>query len=676
MDAPQALFFGIYYQYTQAQDMKLWLDNIHIKGHFTTDPTPPGVQKLTVLNDSSFLLEFTEPVKDGWSLQQVLLNGKENPSELSSIAPSTLLCTFNAPLELENTLFVKNFTDHSGNQMKDTLIRFIHYVPGMYGVVINEIMYAPAPASGLPELEYMELYNLSQYPVAAQNWKLCVNKKCRDFNLEMDGHGYLILCDAKDTAHFSGYGKTAGVKSLYALPNDGALIELLDQNGDLIHYAQYKPGWHANIYKEDGGWSLEMIDAGCPCLEKGNWASSEHPDGGTPGKVNSVAQIKPDFERPNLERVSVADSQRVKLHFSEHMAQEGLFLHMHYFLDDAINPIAVTSGGYGFNTLELEFDEKFKPNRKYTLSVSRWLKDCAGNSIDKDFAMFALPSYPDSLDIVINEVLFEPGPWGTEFIELYNRSDKTIDLDHVHLAILDPFDGTLGSIVKMEAEGLLLFPQEYIALTNNRENLVQQYMPKDASRIFENPLPALNNVQSTLVACNNNFKILDRLDYSVDQHHPFLNSTEGVSLERVNPEVGTANRANWQSAAFTYNYATPGYQNSQYKGEIEIDKTIVVEPTTFSPDNDGYNDVLHICIAPEEDHCLATIWIFDGAGRKVRDLGQQVLLGTENTLLWDGTDDTGQLQRIGIYTLFIRLVSPTGGVKEYKKCCVLARMLD
>ena len=64
-------------------------------------------------------------------------------------------------------------------------------------------------------------------------------------------------------------------------------------------------------------------------------------------------------------------------------------------------------------------------------------------------------------------------------------------------------------------------------------------------------------------------------------------------------------------------FATPGYENSQHTEDQEINDEVTVEPKIFSPDNDGYNDVLSIHFKFENPGYTANIQIFDAQGRLV-----------------------------------------------------------
>ena len=176
-----------------------------------------------------------------------------------------------------------------------------------------------------------------------------------------------------------------------------------------------------------------------------------------------------------------------------------------------------------------------------------------------------------------------------------------------------------------------------------------------------------------IVLASANGTIIDALTYSEQMHHPLISNSKGVSLERVNPDLPSEQNSSWQSAAAHCNYATPGYRNSQYfNNALEVSsKHFWLSSEQFSPNNDGYNDLLALHYQLPEDGYLINIQIFTPNGIKVTNLTNNTIAGTEGTLFWDGTNASGTLSPVGIYVLFIEATHPNGPIIRAKEIAVL-----
>src|SRR5690606_30000256 len=133
-------------------------------------------------------------------------------------------------------------------------------------------------------------------------------------------------------------------------------------------------------------------------------------------------------------------------------------------------------------------------------------------------------------------------------------------------------------------------------------------------------LPPFNNDEGTVFIIDEKQRIIDSFSYFEDIHFELLNDFNGVSLERVNPHIGSEEAGNFQSAAESENFATPGYLNSQYFISIKTEGEISVDPELFSPDNDGYHDILYINYNFDSPNFVANVSVLDKRGRMVRSL--------------------------------------------------------
>ncbi len=147
-------------------------------------------------------------------------------------------------------------------------------------------------------------------------------------------------------------------------------------------------------------------------------------------------------------------------------------------------------------------------------------------------------------------------------------------------------------------------------------------------------------------------------------------------MERINPHGTSDDASNFHSAAEMVNFATPGYQNSQYSLSTVFKGTVNIDPETFSPDNDGYQDILNINYQFAEPGNVANVRIYDRNGRLIRNLVNNELLGLQGTFKWDGITEDKSKSRIGIYIIYFEVFNPSGDQKVYKKSAVLAGFLD
>jgi hypothetical protein len=285
----------------------------------------------------------------------------------------------------------------------------------------------------------------------------------------------------------------------------------------------------------------------------------------------------------------------------------------------------------------------------------------------------ALPETPSARDLVINEVLFNPQTGGSDFVELYNISKKYINLRDVLIGGAESA-GQSKDIWWAYGPGHLLAPGGYVALCADPSYIASQYETSGAI-LLEAQLPTLPDSEGDIGIYNQDTTLIDALHYLEDWHYPLLAINEGVSLERVDPAGPTQSPANWRSAASWIGGATPGYKNSQYRPELPPDEVVTLSSPSFSPDNDGYEDAVTVRIA-STGQASVSIKVYALDGQLVRQLVPHDLLGSDSRYAWDGLDEMGQLQPVGIYLLYVEIVDlDSGKTQVVKKPVVRAAKL-
>jgi hypothetical protein len=675
---------GLYCKYTVSNSTKFYFDDVYA-GDIIVDNDPPMLLSVNAETNTTLLLVFNESVDvlSAQNVQNYLVdNGIGAPSSATLVEGNTAQVLLQFTDAFDNgfnyTLSVSGIQDLSENVMIPQQIPFSYVVASTSDVVINEIMADPSPQVGLPNFEYLELFNQTDANISLTNWTLIVGTSEKVFeNISIEPNGYLIV--AKDDAEpeLSVYGSFYGFSS-FSLTNSGQILELKNKDGILISSVTYDDNWYKDPDKEDGGWSLEQINPSNICSGGDNWLASNDPRGGTPGTENSV--YDDIILLPGIERFEVFANNILHLYFNQAMDLQSLEVAEHYSVDKSVgNPSIVFINENESNFAELYFSDAFQPGEIYNLTVKSEVTNCLGLQMPKDTIIgFGLAEMADSMDIVINEVLFNPWTNGVDYVELYNRSEKIVDLSTLQLGTVkySPPNPPDTSFYRISYQQHILIPQAYALLTSSPESVKKQYYTSNPDAFIKlDPFPAYNNDEGTVILTTVTSGVLDLFDYAENMHYPLLNYVDGVSLERVNFNTATSDLNNWHSAAESVGFGTPAYPNSQFVNDEISDDPIVLEPEIFSPDNDGYNDLISIKYTFDQPGYNLTSRIYNARGQLVRELVNNEYLGTNGTINWDGIQDDNTKAPIGIYVFYIQIFDLEGNVKQYKKTGVLATKL-
>lgn len=612
--------------------------------------------------DSASLANATYAINNGISVIGSVINPNNQEVGLT-VSPALDSSTV-------YTLTITGGNDCSGNPLNPNNINFgIGKAPLKYEVIITELFPDPSPTIGLPTEEFLELFNNTNKMIDLSNcWISDQSSTVQITSGKILPGEYVIICDDNFENQYSPFGKVVTVSSLPSLNNAEDEMTLWDADSNLIHTVHYYDTWYQDASKEDGGWTLEMVDPNNPCGEITNWRASTKWFGGTPGTQNTAFGTNPDVTMPQLLQANALTDSTVQLTFSEYIESSSL-LAASYNINNGISIASITVVD-GKNVL-LNLTNKLTFQVVYTVTVTG-AADCVGNLIGtNNKADFALPEQGFAGDLVINEVLFNPFTGGSDFVEVYNNSNKYINLQNWNLANLE--NDSIDNYKPITDQPYLLLPGSFVLLTKDAQNTANEYVNSVTTAFLQmESLPTYNNDEGDVYLMNNLGMMVDNFTYNEDMHFALLNSVDGVSLERIDYDRNTNDASNWHSAAEDVGFATPGYENSQYQKTNNDGDEVSVEPETFSPDNDGFDDVVNINYNFPEPGYVATILIYDAKGRLVKTLLQNELLGTTGTFSWDGTSDNNEKGRIGIYIIFVEAFDLSGNVKSFKKTCVLA----
>jgi hypothetical protein len=548
-------------------------------------------------------------------------------------------------------------------------------IANRFDIVIAEIMADPLPQVNLPNNEWIELRNISAITIDLAGWRIGdatgQSGPMPVYLLKPDS--IVIICSSGAATAMSVYGPTIVVTGFPSLDNSGEILYLKSWQNKVIHTVNYSDAWYANELKKDGGWSLEMIDTKNPCNGSDNWKASIDFNGGTPGKKNSVDAVSPDITAPQLLRAFAIDSLNIVLVFNEPLDSLKTVA-ANYIISDGIgSPQSVNCIAPTFDKINLKLNTALKRSKIYTVTLSA-VTDCTGNIVtDKNSARIGLSEVANNLDIVINEILFNPKNNGTDYVEIYNRSNAVIDLKQLYIANRNNF-GVISSIKPLSSDNYLCFPQDFIVITEDPSIVKRDFITKNSDAfVTVASMPSYNDDKADVIILNVQGNIIDELQYDEKWHFKLIDNKEGIALERIDYNAPTQQQDNWHSAATSVGYGTPTYKNSQYKINDGLQGAITITPKVVSPDNDGMDDFATINYAFPTAGYVANLIIFDAAGRPVRYLQRNALCGTTGTFRWDGLGDKDQRLPVGIYIIYADVFNLEGKRKQFKEPIVLAR---
>ena len=278
---------------------------------------------------------------------------------------------------------------------------------------------------------------------------------------------------------------------------------------------------------------------------------------------------------------------------------------------------------------------------------------------------------PVKSDILINEVLFNPHPDGSDFVEIYNNSGHEVDLSSISIATRDEAK-TLRQVYQLSASQQYMSPGSYLALTKSIDGIFRFYRTRCEDCILQmEKFPTLPDESGGVVLLNSDQDVVDEMEYCEEMHHPFITEKEGISLERIDLSVPASRKDNWHSGSKNSGFATPGYENSVVVSADSSSRMISVEPLVFSPNGDGINDQLKINIHTAKPGWLLNITILNCAGVEVRKLANNFITGSSEQLFWDGLNGDFQKVQPGIYILNISLFNLSGTQHVERFACVL-----
>ncbi|MBI1939360.1 MAG: lamin tail domain-containing protein [Ignavibacteriales bacterium] len=429
-------------------------------------------------------------------------------------------------------------------------------------IVINEIMYAP----NSPEPEWTEIFNRSEKQIQLKGYNIADNTTStvvvKNFTTMNPGEFYVI---AKDSAVLS---KHPGLQNLIisefaTLNNTGDNVVLFDSIGRIIDSLEYKSSWGGN-----GGKSLERIDADASSIESSNWGNSISEIGSTPSAGNSIILLEYDLQLLLAGYTPAApvenDSVQIEFLIRNQGKRTAHNFEVKIFSDTNKNNLTESNElveEFGIDSLAKNSEQKIstalhlgKTDSCRIIAEVNFSDDqkVDNNVVTFSFAVLPLPS--ERNEIVINEIMYAPTGDEPEWIELFNRSERAINLKNWRV-------GDSGSQTLITTTDYFVEPEEYVIAA--RDSALLNFY-NITSKIFAVTIPSLSNNGDDVILRDSYNKIIDSVKY--------LSSWGGngtKSLERKSADSSSTISLNWETAV-TPKRGTPGKINSISQKNFDI----------------------------------------------------------------------------------------------------------
>lgn len=530
-----------------------------------------AIYSIDIFNDANF-----DSTTDPGEL--IFSQNFSNLSPGDSLTVSTILDTLPAGnyQVIGRAIFVDD-EDLSNNELID---EFIVFPPGnnFNDVVLNELMYAPSPG----EPEWVELFNKTDSPLNLKKWRikdLTTTATITNNDIIIPPTAFIILTKDSSVINFYDISSEIIQLNLPSLNNNGDGIVIIDSLGVLIDSILYTPDWGGS-----GGRSLERISDNEGSNDPSNWGTSISINRATAGSINSITlkdfDLALTFFKPVNEYGIIGEQIEFNIQVKNPGLNQSQIYNVNLFRDanaDSIpqpselistqqgNPLASgDSLSFNFQTGDFLFGLNY-----FIAQVKTSADDDTTNNIGFTNVIGTTINEVRN-DIIINEFMYAPNSPEPEWIEIFNRSNKTIDLKNYQIA--DNNDTT--TVFNLS---IILNPLEYIVITD--DSSIYNYYNIPSSVVIEN-IPALNNSGDKII-------LLDSLNRSIDslQYLTAWGGNNGRSLERIDSEVPSTDSTNWNTSISVFK-ATPGYINSVTQKDFDIAAADIIFFPLFPIDND------------------------------------------------------------------------------------------
>jgi hypothetical protein len=554
-------------------------------------------------------------------------------------------------------------------------------IPSFSGVTINEFCYHADP-SGDTGKEWIEFYNSDSTEQDLSGWDLYPSRTPHFIfptGTRIAPQSFLLLYLRRDgintaTEIYEGIGditsnmtNTKGSVALFTSSNKDTIMDFVQYGDDSLTYEATAAGagiWTRGVYLDTAfcGNSLGLIADGLDSNRKSDWKEFLRP---TPGHTNQPYPVDIEVSVPVVSPETVLPERTFA--FSAEIVNMGLdtaFSPVIEMFEDVDGDSIRDAGERLYALLSWDFlcDKRTALAQIPELVEGQYIMAVSARCSSENFTANNYRSLIVTVGnpVVINEFMYYPNSGAAEWIELYNRSGKAVDIKGWSV---DDISGEPRTITYATQ---LIPPNNFVILTSSQTQPIAGCF----RLVPDGGLPSLNDDGDVI-----RLRDARRVQTEMVQYSSDWGKGRAISLEKVNPFLASNAAASWGLSNDSYG-STPGKRNSIYAENTASAATISAGPNPFSPDNDGRDDRTILNYKLPWDDALVNISVFDRLGRRVRTLLSNCRSAREGSYAWDGKNGDGRKCPMGNYIILLEAGEYSGsGSMQAKATVVVAGKL-
>ncbi len=439
-------------------------------------------------------------------------------------------------------------------------------VPASPALVINEIMYNSPGA----DEEWIELYNTTSASIDLENWKVLDNDAGHTpiiipagYSIAANGYFTIQITDNGNfpfTPDYDGSGN-------FGLGNGGDAVRLWNADGILVDIVNYDDSSPWPTEPDGHGPTLALIDPTYDNSLPGSWLASDQ-DGGTPGAINFIPQPFIRVIKPNGGE-SIEQGSVYTITWSYGNWDGNIEIDLFHGENDSSLIV------YNIPASDSSFDWIVFNNQDIDTNYKIKIKGVnAGDPADMSDNSFSIIEAYTSPNLVITEIMYNPpesGDDSLEFIELYNNSADTANLNGLHFS-----EGVEYTFPDVD-----LLPQSYVLVAKDSLAMLGTF----GTTAYQWTSGGLSNGGEDIVLLDLVDNVVDSLTYDDQAPWPTAPDGDGPSLTLCNPDLDNSLGENWHASVnfVAVNadgdsiFATPGFAcQIQLIAAFQADTTIVL----------------------------------------------------------------------------------------------------